>query len=111
MRISDWSSDVCSSDLPRVGAGRGEAGADRRHDTGGHLVPRFRPPDAGPGRRLCGTPRVEMIIAVAGPVAAGKGKLARRLAEALRCASLDTGSLSRAETGRAAWRERMSPNV
>src|SRR3546814_7447893 len=25
MRISDWSSDVCSSDLPRFGVGRDEA--------------------------------------------------------------------------------------
>src|SRR3546814_299951 len=37
-----------------------------------------------------------MIIAVDGPVAAGKGTLARRLAEALRCAYLDTGSIYRA---------------
>ena len=37
-----------------------------------------------------------MIIAVDGPVAAGKGTLARRLAAALRCAYLDTGSIYRA---------------
>src|SRR3546814_13678634 len=37
-----------------------------------------------------------MIIAGDGPVAAGKGTLARRLAEALRCAYLDTGSTYRA---------------
>lgn len=37
-----------------------------------------------------------MIIAVDGPVAAGKGTLARRLAEALGCAYLDTGSIYRA---------------
>src|SRR3546814_3623095 len=37
-----------------------------------------------------------MIIAGDGPVAAGKGTLARRLAEALRCAYLDTGSIYRA---------------
>src|SRR3546814_16533635 len=30
MRISDWSSDVCSSDLP-VGAGHGAAGKQNRH--------------------------------------------------------------------------------
>ncbi|NIA67978.1 (d)CMP kinase [Pelagibius litoralis] len=37
-----------------------------------------------------------MIIAVDGPVAAGKGTLARRLAEALDFAYLDTGSIYRA---------------
>jgi len=37
-----------------------------------------------------------MIIAVDGPVAAGKGTLARRLAVALDCAYLDTGSIYRA---------------
>lgn len=37
-----------------------------------------------------------MIVAVDGPVAAGKGTLARRLAEALDCAYLDTGSIYRA---------------
>ena len=37
-----------------------------------------------------------MIIAVDGPVAAGKGTLARRLAEALGLAYLDTGSIYRA---------------
>jgi cytidylate kinase len=41
-----------------------------------------------------------MIIAVDGPVAAGKGTLARRLAEALDCAYLDTGSLYRAVAAR-----------
>ena len=37
-----------------------------------------------------------MIIAIDGPAAAGKGTLARRLAEALRFAHLDTGALYRA---------------
>jgi cytidylate kinase len=37
-----------------------------------------------------------MIVAVDGPVAAGKGTLARRLAAALDCAYLDTGSIYRA---------------
>jgi cytidylate kinase len=41
-----------------------------------------------------------MIIAVDGPVAAGKGTLARRLAEALDCAYLDTGSIYRAVAAR-----------
>src|SRR3546814_2642125 len=30
MRISDWSSDVCSSDLPRVQIGAGDVGDDFR---------------------------------------------------------------------------------
>src|SRR3546814_10808272 len=30
MRISDWSSDVCSSDLPRASGHRGGPGAGRR---------------------------------------------------------------------------------
>src|SRR3546814_11979393 len=33
MRISDWSSDVCSSDLP---AKRPDAAAEQRADIGGH---------------------------------------------------------------------------
>ena len=37
-----------------------------------------------------------MIIAIDGPAAAGKGTLARRLAEALGFAHLDTGALYRA---------------
>ncbi|UUX51765.1 (d)CMP kinase [Nisaea acidiphila] len=37
-----------------------------------------------------------MIIAIDGPAAAGKGTLARRLADELGCAYLDTGSLYRA---------------
>lgn len=41
-----------------------------------------------------------MIIAVDGPVAAGKGTLARRLAAALNCAYLDTGSIYRAVAAR-----------
>lgn len=41
-----------------------------------------------------------MIIAVDGPVAAGKGTLARRLAEALDCAYLDTGLIYRAVAAR-----------
>src|SRR3546814_2951401 len=31
MRISDWSSDVCSSDLRRQGAKRGRVAAERQH--------------------------------------------------------------------------------
>src|SRR3546814_7715658 len=31
MRISDWSSDVCSSDLPHRGRRGGEPGGGRRH--------------------------------------------------------------------------------
>jgi CMP/dCMP kinase len=41
-----------------------------------------------------------MIIAVDGPTAAGKGTLARRLAAALDCAYLDTGSIYRAVAAR-----------
>ncbi len=37
-----------------------------------------------------------MIIAIDGPAAAGKGTLARRLADHLQCAYLDTGALYRA---------------
>src|SRR3546814_13131289 len=46
MRISDWSSDVCSSDLPDAGAGRGrtvaEDGADPPGAGGGARVPDAR---------------------------------------------------------------------
>lgn len=49
-----------------------------------------------------------MIIAVDGPVAAGKGTLARRLAAALSFAYLDTGSLYRAVAARL-LREGLAP--
>src|SRR3546814_2455543 len=47
LRISDWSSDVCSSDLAGQAAGAG-AGADpRAGDPGGRGVPEIRRADAG----------------------------------------------------------------
>jgi CMP/dCMP kinase len=49
-----------------------------------------------------------MIVAIDGPAAAGKGTLARRLAEAFNLAYLDTGSLYRA-TGVAALRAGGNP--
>src|SRR3546814_3723164 len=43
MRISDWSSDVCSSDLRRVG----QATGDRLVETGANLVEAFLGAGAG----------------------------------------------------------------
>src|SRR3546814_3924045 len=56
MRISDWSSDVCSSDLVGVvGAGRGRGGVGAAVDRAVRDAARaaFQPPRmAGPGHRL-----------------------------------------------------------
>src|SRR3546814_7805598 len=53
MRISDWSSDVCSSDLPqaedqRDDAAARRAGADRHPD----VLPRLAQSQAADGRRI-----------------------------------------------------------
>src|SRR3546814_13258770 len=43
MRISDWSSDVCSSDLQREqGEGCGQDEDDREHDPAGHRAEGWR---------------------------------------------------------------------
>src|SRR3546814_4846530 len=42
MRISDWSSDVCSSDLPAVAGGDGTAVPAVLQDGEGHRVPGHR---------------------------------------------------------------------
>src|SRR3546814_4445072 len=63
MRISDWSSDVCSSDLPRVDLRRAAAAEDR-------LQPR-RPPGRGNGSRRRGlAARAQRRPRRAGPAAA-----------------------------------------
>src|SRR3546814_1179111 len=57
MRISDWSSDVCSSDLPALGLPQhrdGGAVRGRRHRPG---PPRGVPVPGGPGAELRGVPR------------------------------------------------------
>src|SRR3546814_9641538 len=51
MRISDWSSDVCSSDLGDQGE-KGEGGADRRGGLGRQVGQRMAPDQChGAGRR------------------------------------------------------------
>src|SRR3546814_7984928 len=57
MRISDWSSDVCSSDLEGVGGGTGEErlrllGAERPARPGGREDPAGA--EAGQGERVAG---------------------------------------------------------
>src|SRR3546814_1407144 len=53
MRISDWSSDVCSSDLRTVAASFARLGAvshgfgRRRHDRGNKVMLQYRDPAAG----------------------------------------------------------------
>jgi cytidylate kinase len=56
--------------------------------------PSFRKTDFVPGGRE--QPKGKIIIAVDGPAASGKGTLARKLAERLNYAYLDTGALYRA---------------
>src|SRR5262249_49472842 len=77
--------------VPGHGSCRGQPRHDRRRPDHRHQLPRFRAADAGSRRRFG-----PMIIAIDGPAAAGKGTLARRLAEHFKLAFLDTGSLYRA---------------
>src|SRR3546814_8947294 len=51
MRISDWSSDVCSSDLPRCRLRPGESQCFRLHHRTDGLLSRFPFQRRGPGRR------------------------------------------------------------
>src|SRR3546814_7695329 len=58
MRISDWSSDVCSSDLQLPGGGDRRHAAARRHHGAGHRRPRLDPRRARRApRRLSLRPR------------------------------------------------------
>src|SRR3546814_10869428 len=50
MRISDWSSDVCSSDLNRHGNGRAGAQPDRDRDSRRHAARRVHPLFRAAGR-------------------------------------------------------------
>src|SRR3546814_6556242 len=95
MRISDWSSDVCSSDLDgllelaAVGAGRGGAFAGRRHAAavaGVGVAPGDRLADRRGGCALVGALRLLAVDRVHG------------------AADLAANE----EIGRASWRERVS---
>src|SRR5690606_41776915 len=56
----------------------------------------FMPQMHSPAAGIAEAPEKKIIIAVDGPAASGKGTLARRLAERLGYAYLDTGALYRA---------------
>src|SRR3546814_20628229 len=56
MRISDWSSDVCSSDLLRPAAGRGGSGQHARRRLHGRDHPRA-PPHRRPGVLIMAKPQ------------------------------------------------------
>src|SRR3546814_7729794 len=60
MRISDWSSDVCSSDLPKAGRAAAPAVSDRSDGSSRRRpTPGRRPPDDGgerPENPLSGAP-------------------------------------------------------
>src|SRR3546814_6177384 len=56
MRISDWSSDVCSSDLLRPAAGRGGSGQHARRRLHGRDRPRA-PPHRRPGVLIMAKPQ------------------------------------------------------
>src|SRR3546814_16628417 len=68
MRISDWSSDVCSSDLARrkpakvkariIDMVQAELGPD--YDVGTHFTPRYNPWD----QRLCLVPDADLFVAI-----------------------------------------------
>src|SRR3546814_19401027 len=77
MRISDWSSDVCSSDLLGPGVGEGAAGDVKPHQLHHHLVA-VGGDIEGAGARAMIARRLRPEQLVAGPLALGV-----RLADAL----------------------------
>src|SRR3546814_14107402 len=75
MRISDWSSDVCSSDLQARHGGRhrpvrgvpDDRGRRRRTDAVRDRAPRGRREDTARGRRLAGLVRAPEPVSTHGP--------------------------------------------
>src|SRR3546814_13168726 len=99
MRISDWSSDVCSSDLAR-GMLRGEATFQPEP-----LAP-YAPPLLPPNERRRATPVVRQAFRVAEEAIAGRD--AGDLATVFAGSDADMAILPRiSEIGRASGRERM----
>src|SRR3546814_2750020 len=70
MRISDWSSDVCSSDLCDLTRRAGLAGAQRRKGLAADLEASFQQPGAGTDRGGTGVPGLARRIAGRRPGAA-----------------------------------------
>src|SRR3546814_17272385 len=118
MRISDWSSDVCSSDLQRARAAIDLARADKRPDFGVNVSLGRRNPDFGNVVSVMGSVtlpifagrRQEPRIAAAEEQAAAA--LAER-ADALREleAQFAAHLAARRQTGRATCRDRAGPAV
>src|SRR3546814_15782626 len=102
MRISDWSSDVCSSDLPNRSANQGREAAAAPQPRW-HARARGRPPDrarAWPGRAP--------IRALLRDEARHRARAAPRAERGPRATPPKGGA---DEIGRASFRERVGPHV
>src|SRR3546814_19184413 len=83
MRISDWSSDVCSSDLGHGGRGRGRGrGAAAGAAPDGHYAPAQRGPAFARGHARDRDPGKKAALAVAGGAAVHGRSEKRRLGKA-----------------------------
>src|SRR3546814_14206572 len=76
MRISDWSSDVCSSDLIRAAPRRGPSPASGSRRGGGRVRGRFR--TSGRDGTLAGSRRLSRLVALRVPAAAASRQGAAR---------------------------------
>src|SRR3546814_18550315 len=95
MRISDWSSDVCSSDLQRARAAIDLARADKRPDFGVNVSLGRRNPDFGNV--------VSVMGSVTLPIFAGRRQEPRIAAAEAQAAA----ATAEREIGRASGRERV----
>src|SRR3546814_223639 len=101
MRISDWSSDVCSSDLLRAGL---RAGARRLRDAGTarrRQVDDDRQPDPGPVR--C---RAQLALRRGAGVLAARHRAARHDALPAALPARSGGAVMRVDVGNPLWRFR-----
>src|SRR3546814_11168817 len=92
MRISDWSSDVCSSDLARRIAGAGvDAGALAVHPAvTGHLAERLAVHNAGAGGQSRRVAALRLLAdAPAGDEIADKGYINQREVQSRRVADVE----------------------
>src|SRR3546814_19826039 len=81
--MSDWSSDVCSSDLRQADLRAGRGHADRRRAGAMTIALADVVASEALGARLAGLVRAGDVVTLSGPVGAGKTSIARGLLAAL----------------------------
>src|SRR3546814_12885515 len=76
--MSDWSSDVCSSDLRQADLRAGRGHADRRRAGAMTIALADVVASEALGARLAGLVRAGDVVTLSGPLGAGKTSIARR---------------------------------